>query len=650
MNANTPDTTNERRMTGSPRRPGGGGHGPGGMIGQPVDKPKDFKGTLSRLLKYMGPYKMSLIIVVIMTVLSNTFSIISPKILGNATTVLYNGEKDILNKVPGAHVDFDALKQILITLAILYALSAVFTYIQQRVMAIVAQGTVYDLRKDIYDKLTRLPLKYYDSHSHGDILSRVANDVDNISNTLQQSITQLISSVVTLIGIMVMMFTINVWLALITMVALPLALIITRFVASRSHQYFSAQQKHLGSLNGQVEEMYTGHKIIKAYGREKESIDTFEKINDDLYNAGWKAQFISGVLQPMVGFVNNLGYIAVSVVGGIFAIHNTLTVGDMQAFIQYSRQFSQPITQLANLLNIIQSGIASAERVFEILDETEEEPDSVNAKIIAHPQGELSFSHVDFSYDPSISLIEDVSFDVKPGQTIALVGPTGGGKTTMVNLIMRFYEIDKGCITIDQVNTHEMKRSDVRRLSGMVLQDTWLFKGTIRDNIAYGCEGAKEEQIIKAAKAAHADHFIRTLPDGYDTILNEDASNISQGQRQLLTIARAILAEPTILILDEATSSVDTRTEILIQRAMTEMMKDRTSFVIAHRLSTIRDADLILVVNNGQIIEKGTHSQLLAQDGFYADLYNSQFTTKKSLNGGNGNNGNMRTQTAPVAG
>jgi ATP-binding cassette, subfamily B, multidrug efflux pump len=639
MNAQQSKSNQSRQQFGS--RGGQGGHGPGGMLGQPVEKAKDFKGTLKRLLRYLRPYTFKMIVVFLLTILGNVFSIISPKIMGNATSILFNGEVDILKKVPGAHINFNALLQILISLLVLYLFSALFTYLQQVLMSRVSQGTVYDLRKSVYDKLTRLPLKYYDSQSHGDILSRVTNDIDNVSNTLQQSLTQLLSAIVTLVGIVIMMLTINVWLALITMVVLPFAFGVTSFVASRSQKFFAAQQKTLGQLNGHVEEMYTGHKIVKAFGYEGKAIQSFKTINRDLYDAGWKAQFISGILMPMLSVVNNIGYILVCVVGGIFVIRKSMTIGDVQAFIQYSRQFSQPILQTANIANIIQSTIASAERVFEMLDQPEQIPDPQDARHIASPKGELSFDHVNFSYSKDVELIEDMNFRVQPGQMIAIVGPTGAGKTTLVNLMMRFYEIDQGKINVDQTNISEMDRGDLRRLFGMVLQDTWLFKGTIRDNIAYGCEDVSEEQIIKAAKAAHADHFIRTLPDGYNTILNEEASNISQGQKQLLTIARAILAEPTILILDEATSSVDTRTEILIQKAMTAMMKDRTSFVIAHRLSTIRDADLILVMNNGRVIETGTHKQLLEQDGFYADLYNSQFTSKSTLNGNGNGNGNI---------
>jgi ATP-binding cassette, subfamily B, multidrug efflux pump len=627
---------------------GQGGHGPGGMIGRPVEKAKDFKGTLKRLLKYLQPYTWRIVVVFLLTILSNVFGIISPKILGNATTLLFNGETSILKEVPGAHVDFNGLLQIIITLAILYVLSSFFSYLQQYMMVHVAQGSVYDLRKQVFAKLNRLPLKYFDSQAHGDILSRVTNDVDTISNTLQQSISQLLGSVVTLVGVVIMMFTINAWLALITIVILPIAFGVTAFVASRSQGYFVAQQRTLGQLNGHVEEMYTGHKIVKAFGREQQAIQNFKTINYDLYTVGWKAQFISGILMPMLSFVNNIGYVIVCVVGGIFVTRGMIKIGDVQAFIQYSRQFGMPITQTANIANIIQSAIASAERVFEVLDQTEQVADSEPAESLVTPKGELTFENVDFSYSSDTELITNMNLKVEPGHTIAIVGPTGAGKTTLVNLMMRFYEIGDGKISIDGVDNRKLRRTDLRRMFGMVLQDTWLFKGTIRDNIAYGCEDASEEQIIKAAKAAHADHFIRTLPNGYQTVLNEEASNISQGQKQLLTIARAILAEPTILILDEATSSVDTRTELLIQKAMTAMMKDRTSFVIAHRLSTIRDADLILVMNNGRVIETGTHQQLLDKDGFYADLYNSQFTSKTSGNGNRNNPKLLDAQSVPI--
>jgi len=546
--------------------------------------------------------------------------------MGKATTKLFEDLMLKYKHVPGAAVDFHYILNILFILAGLYITSALFAYIQQYIMAGVAQNTVYDMRRDVNEKLARLPLKFFDARTHGDILSRVTNDIDNIATTLQQSLTQLITSVVTLIGVLIMMLTISPWLTLIFAVVLPLSGLVTKAAASRSQKYFAGQQKELGLLNGHVEEMYTGHQIVKAFGHEHESIDKFNAINEKLYEAGWKAQFVSGMIMPILVFINNIGYVLVSVIGGIFVTNRAITIGDLQAFIQYSRQFTQPIVQTANIINIIQSTIASAERVFEILDEAEEIPDSIDAKVIEFPEGNVAFHNVKFSYQADVPLIEDMNIDVKPGQTIAIVGPTGAGKTTLVNLLMRFYEINGGKITVDGVDIRDIKRGALRNLFGMVLQDTWLFNGTIRDNIAYGRVGATDEDVVRAAQAAHADHFIRTLPDGYDTVLNEEASNISQGQKQLLTIARAILADPAILILDEATSSVDTRTEVYIQKAMLALMKKRTSFVIAHRLSTIRDADLILVMNEGQVIEKGTHNELLASGGFYADLYNSQFT------------------------
>lgn len=600
--------------------------GPMGPMGRPVDKAKDFKGTFRRLLGYLAPRQYRLLAVFLLAILSTAFSILSPKIMGKATTKLFEDLMLKYRHVPGAAVDFTYIAHILLILAALYITSAIFAYIQQYIMASVAQQTVYDMRQDVNEKLTRLPLKFFDARTHGEILSRVTNDIDNIATTLQQSLTQLITSVVTLVGVLIMMLTISPWLTLIYLVVLPLSALITKAAAGRSQKFFAGQQKALGQLSGHVEEMYTGHQIVKAFGHEAEALAEFNRINDSLYEVGWKAQFISGIIMPLLALINNIGYVLVSVVGGIFVTHRTLAIGDLQAFIQYSRQFTQPIVQTANIINIIQSTIASAERVFEILDETEELPDNPDAKIVEFPRGEVRFEQVKFSYNPEVPLIEDMNIEVNAGQTIAIVGPTGAGKTTLVNLLMRFYEIDSGRITIDGVDIRDIKRGPLRRIFGMVLQDTWLFNGTIRDNIAYGLEGATEEEIIRAAKAAHADHFIRTLPDGYDTILDEEASNISQGQKQLLTIARAVLADPAILILDEATSNVDTRTEAYIQKAMLALMKKRTSFVIAHRLSTIRDADLILVMNHGRVIEKGTHSELLAQNGFYADLYSSQFT------------------------
>lgn len=606
-----------------------GGHGPGrGMpLGMPVEKPKDFKGTLKRLLAYVKPHQAQLLAVMVAAILSTLFSIISPKILGQATTVIFEGMMLRLQGVPEAGVDFARIGQILRLLIGLYLLSALFGYLQQYVMAGVAQKTVYDIRNDVSHKLSRLPLRFFDSRTHGEILSRVTNDMDNISSTLQQSLTQLITSVVTLVGILVMMLTINFAMTLIALVTLPVSFLVTILVAKRSQKYFASQQSELGELNGHVEEMYGGHVIIKAFGHEKKSIRLFENINDRLYDAGWKAQFISGIIMPLVTLVNNIGYVFISVVGGIFVIQGRIAIGDIQAFIQYSRQFTQPVVQAANIANIIQSTVASAERVFELLDEEEEIPETEEALALTHPRGEVKFENVTFGYKEGAKVIEGMNIDVEAGQTIAIVGPTGAGKTTLVNLLMRFYEVNTGKITVDGIDIRNIKRGALRSIFGMVLQDTWLFNGSIRDNIAYGRQNAREEEILWAAKASHADHFIRTLPEGYDTVLNEEASNISHGQKQLLTIARAILANPAILILDEATSSVDSRTEQLIQQAMAELMKGRTSFVIAHRLSTIRNADLILVLKDGKVVEKGSHAELLAKGKFYREIYNSQFST-----------------------
>lgn len=608
---------------------GGRPGGPAGAIGKPVEKAKNFKRTLFRLLKYLKPQKTKFMIVFIFAILSTIFSIIGPKIMGKAITKIAEGfgaktmALELHQPIPS--MDFKYIGQIVLILLGLYLISASFSYLQQYIMAGVAQKTVYNMRKEVDEKLARLPLKFFDSKTHGEILSRVTNDFDNISTTLQQSLTQLITSIVTIIGVVVMMLSISPLLTLIVILTLPLYIVVTMNIAKHSQKHFAAQQKSLGELNGHVEEMYTGHKIVKAFGREEESIATFDAINDKLYTAGYKAQFVSGIIMPLMRFVSNIGYVIICVVGAIFAIRGTITIGDILAFIQYSRQFTMPIVQTANIANIIQSTVSSAERVFELLDEVEEVHDNTDAKVLAFPKGKVTFENVDFSYKAEEPLIKNVNIDIQQGNTIAIVGPTGAGKTTLVNLLMRFYEIDAGKITIDGVDIRDIKRGALRSMFGMVLQDTWLFNGTIRENIAYGREGATEEEIIQATRAAHAHHFIKTLPDGYNTILNEEASNISQGQKQLLTIARAILANPAILILDEATSSVDSRTEVHIQRAMTELMQGRTSFVIAHRLSTIRDAELILVMNQGSIIEVGNHIELLVQNGFYADLYYSQF-------------------------
>lgn len=617
----------EQNRNAAPRKGPGMGPGPGGPggMGMPVVKAKNFKATFKRLAGYLAPYKYHLLVVLITAILSTVFNILGPKVMAKAVTRLSEGVIAKMQGIPGASVDFEYIWQIVMILAGLYVASALFGYIQQFVMAGVAQRTSYGLRKEVKGKLDRLPLKYYDNHPYGDVLSRVTNDMDNISNTLQQSLTQIITSLVTIIGVIIMMLTISPVMTLITVLTIPLSLIVVIMVAKRSQKHFAGQQRSLGDLNGHVEEMYNGHRVIKAYGREDDSQKKFETHNKELYESGWKAQYISGLIMPLMSFIGNIGYVLICVVGGIFATNGRISIGDILAFIQYARQFSQPITQTANIANVIQSAIASAERVFEILDEEEQSPDR---KLERHLSGNgaVQFEHVRFGYSEAKPLIKDMSIDVAPGQTVAIVGPTGAGKTTLINLLMRFYEINDGTIRIDGVDTREIDRDRLRGLFGMVLQDTWLFGGTIRENIAYGREGATEEEIVRAAEAARADHFIRTLPEGYDTVLNEDASNISQGQKQLLTIARAVLADPRILILDEATSSVDTRTEIFIQQAMGELMQDRTSFVIAHRLSTIKGADLILVMNHGEVIEQGTHEELLASDGFYADLYNSQFS------------------------
>ncbi|MDQ2901931.1 MAG: ABC transporter ATP-binding protein/permease [Chloroflexota bacterium] len=605
------------------------GRGGWGAMGRPVEKPKDFWGALRRLLQYFLPQRIRLSIVLVAAILGTVFNIVGPKILGLATTKLFAGLiakfQAIRHGLPAPSVDFGYIGNVLLILLGLYIISAIFMFIQQYLMAGVAQRTVYTLRKEVDEKLSRLPLKYFDGRTHGEILSRAVNDMDNISTTLQQSVTQLITSVVSLLGVLVMMLTISWELSLIVLVTLPLSMFVITSIAKRSQNYFRKQQRSLGDLNGHVEEMYTGHKIVKAFGHEAKAIAQFDEFNEKLYDAGWKAQYVSGIIMPLMRFVGNIGYVFVAVVGGIMVTQNAISIGDVQAFIQYAQQFTQPITMLANIANVIQSSMASAERIFELLDEEEQVPEAVDAVAIEAPQGAVEFQHVHFGYSEDNILMEDMSFKVKPGQMIAIVGPTGAGKTTLVNLLMRFYEVYDGKILVDGIDITRLKRGDLRRTFGMVLQDTWLFQGTIHNNIAYGREDASEEEIVRASKAAYADHFIRTLPEGYNMVLNEEATNISQGQRQLLTIARAFLADPEILILDEATSSVDTRTELLIQKAMSELMKGRTNFVIAHRLSTIRDADLILVMNHGTIIETGTHEGLLAQHGFYANLYNSQF-------------------------
>jgi ATP-binding cassette subfamily B protein len=551
-------------------------------------------------------------------------------ILGKATTKIAEGVMSVrsFGYLSASQFDFEYIGKILLLMIILYVVSSLTGFAMSYIMSGVSQKTVYVMRNEVKDKLDRLPLKYFDDRTHGEILSRVTNDMDTISTTLQQSLTQLITSLVTIAGILIMMVSISPLLTIIALVTLPVCALLTMTIAKNSRKYFANQQKSLGELNGHVEEMYTGHKIVKVFGQEKESIEQFQKINEALYHAGWKAQFISGIIMPALNFINNLGYVFICIIGGFLVVKKAIDVGDIQAFIQYMRNFTHPIVQTANIANVIQSTIASAERVFEVLDEEEQLPDIRDAAAVSKEtiNGEVGFEQVRFRYVEEVALIENMNIHVKPGQMVAIVGPTGAGKTTLVNLLLRFYELSDGRITIDGIDITKMTRGDLRSLFGMVLQDTWLYKGSIMENIGYGLEDSEQQKIIDAAKAAHADHFIRSLPMGYDTVLNEEASNISQGQRQLLTIARALLADPPILILDEATSSVDTRTEALIQKAMTKLMKGRTSFVIAHRLSTIKNADLILVMKDGSVIEQGTHEELMKQQGFYEDLYNSQFT------------------------
>ena len=656
----------------------GGRHMGGGPMGHgmPMEKAKDFKIGFRRLLSYLACHKAALIIVIVMAIGGTVFAIFGPKVLGNATTELfkplssqsqaYSKLKDALpdeieaqlndgtitvEQAVGASmssldkeqaavvmqaakelkeaadlkIDFGKIGAIILTVIALYLASSLFSFILQFVMAKTSQTIVYDMRREVENKLAKLPLKYFDGRTHGEILSRVTNDIDTVSTSLQQGLTQIISAVTTLVGIIIMMFTISWIITLVSLVVLPLSFIVTKAVIKKSQKYFKGQQVELGHINGHVEEMYSAHAVVKAFGKEAESEAKFGAINERLYGVGWKAQFLSGIMMPLINFLSNISYVFVCVIGGVLVINGQISIGDVQAFIQYSRQFTQPITQVAQIANVMQSTIAAAERVFEVLDEPEMSPDKLIGEV-PKARGAVTFSHVSFGYEPGKTVIKDMNLEVNPGDVVAIVGPTGAGKTTLVNLLMRFYEIDEGRISVDGMDIREMPRETLRQRFGMVLQDTWLFGGTIRDNIAYGREGATEEEVLKAAKMAHADHFIRTLPDGYDTVLNEEASNISSGQKQLLTIARALLADPAVLILDEATSNVDTRTEAYIQNAMIALMKGRTNFVIAHRLSTIRNASTILVMNEGKIIEQGTHQQLMDKNGFYADLYNSQFT------------------------
>ena len=594
-------------------------HG-GGMRGL-VEKPKDFKGTMCKLIKYLKPYYVSIIVVLILAMASTVFTIISPKILGDITNEIVVGIKNITQ----GGIDFSAILHLITILVGLYLIGALCGYLQGWIMTGVAQKVTYNLRKSIALKINRLPLRYFDTQSHGDILSRVTNDVDTVSHSFNQSLTQVVTAVTTIVGILIMMIIISWQLTLVAVIVLPLGFLLARLIIKKSQKYFFNHQVSLGEINGHIEEMFSGHTIVKAFNGEQKSISTFRKINNKLYNNAWKSQFFSGLLHPIMNFLDNAGFVAVSVLGGWFAIRGKMTIGSIQAFIQYLNQFSRPIIQTASIANVFQSTAAAAERVFEFLEEEEELPDPAQPKELKTVKGAVDFVNVVFGYTPEKIIINNFSATIKPGQKIAIVGPTGAGKTTMVNLLMRFYEVDSGAIKIDGVDIKDLRRSDLRKLFGMVLQDTWLFSGTIEENIAYGKDNVSHEEVVKAAQAAYADHFIHTLPGDYQMEISEEADNISQGEKQLLTIARAILANAPMLILDEATSSVDTRTEALIQAAMDKMMEGRTSFIIAHRLSTIRNADLILVMRDGHIVEQGTHKQLLAQNGFYASLYNSQF-------------------------
>ena len=601
----------------TPRR-----RGPGGGMA-PAEKAKNFKGSISKLMQYIGRYKIAILAVMIMAAASTVFTVIGPKVLGKATTGLSEG---LMKKITGTGgIDFSYIGRILIIVLCLYACSAIFSFIQGWIMTGVSQKVCYRLRKEISEKINRMPMKYFESRTYGEVLSRITNDVDTLGMGLNQSITTIITSVATMIGVLVMMLSISPLMTIIAIVILPISVGLVSFVVKKSQSYFKTQQEYLGHINGQIEETYGGHMVVKSFNKEKDMVDTFDKTNAVLYSSAWKSQFFSGMMQPIMMFVGNLGYAGVALSGGMLAINGVITIGDIQAFIQYVKNFTQPITQIAQVINQVQSMAAASERVFEFLEEEEEEQIAANPVPIDNIRGEVEFKHVKFGYKEDQIIIKDFCANVKPGQKVAIVGPTGAGKTTMVKLLMRFYDVNSGEILIDGHNIKDFNRRELRDAFGMVLQDTWLYKDTIMENIRYGKLDATDEEVIAAAKAAHAHHFIETLPGGYNMELNEDASNVSQGQKQLLTIARAILADNPILILDEATSSVDTRTEIQIQNAMDNLMKGRTSFVIAHRLSTIKDADIILVMKEGDIVEQGNHEELLAKGGFYADLYNSQF-------------------------
>ncbi|NLL05830.1 MAG: ABC transporter ATP-binding protein [Clostridiaceae bacterium] len=609
-----------------PPRQGRMGHGPGAMMAG-GEKARNFKGTMKKLLEHLSVYKIAIFISLLFAIGSAAFSIVGPRIMGQATTKLFEG---VVAKIAGTGgIDLNQIGWILIKLVALYLLSALFGYVQGWLMTDVSMKVSYKFRKDISEKINRMPLKYFDATNHGEVLSRVTNDVDTLSQTLNQSLGQIITSVTTVVGVLIMMFTISWRMSLVAIGVLPLSMILIMLIVKQSQKYFKQQQDFLGNLNGHIEEMYGGHIVVKAFNGEKKSIEKFDTFNSKLYGSSWKSQFLTSIMMPLMGFVGNLGYVAICILGGYYAARGVIKVGDIQAFIQYVRQFTQPISQLANISNILQQTAASAERVFEFLDEEEEVQDAVDSIKPGKIDGKVEFRNVHFGYNKDEIIINDFSIVVKPGYKVAIVGPTGAGKTTMVKLLMRFYDVNKGSILIDDHDIRQFTREDLRSMFGMVLQDTWLYNGSIMENIRYGRLDATDEEVIAAAKTAHVDSFVHTLPNGYAMELNEEASNVSQGQKQLITIARAILSDPKILILDEATSSVDTRTEVQIQKAMTNLMKNRTSFVIAHRLSTIRDADVILVMNHGDIVEQGNHTELLAKGGFYANLYYSQFEVSK---------------------